>query len=236
LAQSENFSCPANTARSARLTPTSAPLFRPLLFRHLEHPSPTLVFFLAGVHSTRPTFVSVCVNPSGMPPTLTFSSLLSSWAPTSLGPHAHGTRPCGPGRGHSFQTRVTSPWSRCALRTAPTRTLPSGPPLTTWSRPHGSGRPTRAPALSRTHTVTSPCPGSALRHLPDSDAHDLRGSPLGPPDQPAQPLRSPLFPRCNSNSGRATKAPNRYHYLGDPQLGRHNYLTLRHTTDLRVSV
>ncbi len=30
--------------------------------------------------------------------------------------------------------------------------------------------------------------------------------------------------------------PDRYHYLGDPQLGRHNYLTLRHTTDLRVSV
>jgi hypothetical protein len=172
--------CPANTAPSARLSPTSAPLFRPLLLRHLEHPSPTLVSFLAGVHSTSFTFVSVCVNPSCMPPTLTSPPLLPSRAPTTLGPHAHGTRPCGPCHGHSFQTRVTSPWSRCALRTAPTRTLPSGPPLTTWSRPHGSGRPTRVPALSRTLTVTSPRPGSAPRHLPDSDAHDLRGSLFGP--------------------------------------------------------
>ena len=103
-------------------------------------------------------------------------------------------RPCGPGRGHSFQTRVTSPWSRYALRTAPTRTLPSGLPLTTWSRPHGSSRPTRVPALSRTLTVTSPSPGSAPRHLLDSDAPDPRGSLLGhagpPGSGPAEPALS----------------------------------------------
>jgi hypothetical protein len=122
-------------------------------------------------------FYTALLRPAAPGSIRTTNAWLPSWAPTTLGPHAHGTRPCGPGRGHSFQTRVTSPWSRYALRTAPTRTLPSGLPLTTWSRPHGPSRPTRVPALSRTLTVTSPRPGSAPRHLPDSDAPDLRGSP-----------------------------------------------------------
>jgi hypothetical protein len=166
-----------------------------------------------------------------MPHTLTSSFLLSSWAQTTLGPHAHGTRPCGPCHGHSFLLRVTPPWSRYALRTAPTRTLPKRLHLTTWSRPHGSSRPTRAPALTRTITVTSPRPGSAPRHLPDSDAPDPRGSPFGPPVHPAQAPRSPLHSRRNPNSGRATIASDRHHYLGDPLRGRHDYLPARRTPD-----
>jgi len=119
--------------------------------------------------------------------------LASFMGPTTLGPPRPRLRPCGPCRGHSFQTRVTSPWSRYAPCTAPTRTLPSGLSLTTWSRPHGSSRPTRVPALSRTLTVTSPRPGSAPRHLLDSDAPDPRGSLLGPAGPPGSgPAESAL--------------------------------------------
>jgi hypothetical protein len=161
----------------------------------------------------------------------TINAWLPSWAPTTLGPRAHGTRPCGPCRGHSFQTRVTSPWSRYALRTAPTRTLPSGLSLTTWSRPHGSSRPTRVPALSRKLTVTSPRPGSAPRHLPDSDAPGPHGSPSARRSTRLRPHRARSIRVEIPISGRATMAPDRHYYLGDPLHGRHNYLPARRTPD-----
>ena len=184
---------PCKHCTFAGSTPTSAPLSRPLLFRLLEHPSPTLVSFLAGVHSTSSSFVSVCVNPSMHAFHTNLPSYASFMGPTTLGPPRPRLRPCGPCRGHSFQTRVTSPWSRYAPCTAPTRTLPSGLSLTTWSRPHGSSRPSRVPALSRTLMVTSPRPGSAPRHLPDSDSPDPRGSLLGPAGPPGScPAESAL--------------------------------------------
>jgi hypothetical protein len=94
-----------------------------------------------------------------------------------------------------FKPRVTSPWSRYALRAAPTRTPLKWPHLTTWSRPHSPSLPTLGPALTRTNTVTCPQPGPAPRHLPDSDAPDLYGSPrpAGPPGSgPTRPAHHSL--------------------------------------------
>jgi hypothetical protein len=160
-----------------------------------------------------------------MPPTLTSSFLLPSWAPTALGPHAHGTRPCGPCRGHSFQT-PGHVLMVSALRTAPTRTLLKRLRLTTWSRPHVSSRPTRVPALTRTLTVTSPRPGSAPRHLP-TRTHPIFAAPLRPAGPPGSGPTEPALSALNPNSGRATIAPDRHYYLGNPLHGRHDYLPAR---------
>jgi hypothetical protein len=104
-----------------------------------------------------------------------------------------------------FKPQVTSPWSRYAQRTAPTRKPIKGPHLTTWSHPHGSGQPTLGTAPTRTSMVTSPQPGPPQRHLPDSDAPDLHGSPTACRSTRLRPhgARSPLTPRPRAQRRRA---------------------------------
>jgi hypothetical protein len=142
-----------------------------------------------------------------MSPTPTSSFLLPSWASTTLRPHAHGTRPCGPCRGHSFQLETPGHVPMVTLCPAhgPDSDASQAARLTTRSRPHGSSRPTRVPALTRTNTVTSPQPGPAPRHLPDSDASDLHDSPSASRSTRLRPhgARLPLTPWPRAQRRRA---------------------------------
>jgi hypothetical protein len=62
-------------------------------------------------------------------PIRTTHAWLSSWAPTTLGPHAHGTRPCGPCRGHSFQTQGHVPMVTLCPEHGPDPDAPKRPPF-----------------------------------------------------------------------------------------------------------
>ena len=115
--------------------------------RHASH----LVFFRVGASVRHPYWHATHLTPS---------FLLPLWAPTTLGPQAHGIRPYtayGPCRGHSSQS--------------------PGP----GAGPHGHAAPSTRPRLGRLssgldHLVTSPCFWPA-HPWPGSDSDKTRSRP-----------------------------------------------------------
>ncbi len=192
-------------------TPSSSPLEAPVTHPSFRFPPVcTPPDFLLCRFASTPAAHSTC-NPPPLTP--------------SLGPHHTRASRAALRPGPRSLTGLSKPGARPYGHVAPSarprlERLSSGHHLTTWSRPHGSSRPTWGPAPTRTkhgHVPAARSPQDLPRATfltrthPTSTPSPRPGLPFGPPVHPAQAPRSPLA--THSTTLRSTEASTLYSCL-----------------------